>query len=253
MRKVSIRKRIKETMALLLSVLMIFATLGSPLQSIAAAVSVASTEDLVIGTLFMEGDTLSIANDSYAAIYYSSINENSVEGWLEEENGTGDEQYVTGDSYYYSNPTFTFTHRDFYPFPEAIASGIRTVYQYGGARLNDELGFQILTFVVLPGFTVQFQVSGIADQVCVGEGKGYDFTTMKKAPSASADATRGALIGWSTIPNYGNESTDGMFFAVGDDFAAALRAGKLGSFRFACIGRVSREWGVCKSASDQRE
>lgn len=211
--QLSLRKRIKETLAMALSLLMVFSIVGMPLEAVAQDYTEEGAGSLVIGTYYWEGDTLTFPSDTAAAKCYlvsRGIDAAMPETYMTEDL-SGERLTATGD--YFKNPTITFKHRDADTFPAFVKSNTLSVYKLESVtqEYND-----ILTFYCTYGFHIDYQNDSVTDTFCVASAPGYDiqFVSVDAAPSVTADPERGDLLGWSTVSDY--DGTEGLFFKAGE-------------------------------------
>jgi len=212
MKKISIRKRIKETTALLLGALMVFATVGMPLQTVAESYSYGNPDQYPDSGLFMEGDTLSIEEEAAYSVSIASFDKTGIT-----ETAPDSGEWVTGA--YYKNSTYVFPHEDAV-FPDASSDNrLKTIYELTESK-NTYDGYS-LTFATYYGIQVRYlDAEGNTDRLDYTYYYVSDDNNLEEEFSSPGslddDEDLGEFIGWSTNPDYVDETSDGLYFEPED-------------------------------------
>ena len=219
--KINWRRRAKETLAFVMSLLLFFNVAGMPLQAFATDTTVSGLDSLSRGDYFWEGDTLTVQTDEYTTAAVQNVTR-GIEGvlapmFIEPEYITGTEQYISGDAYYYKNPTITFAHKENFDFPDIVRDSFPSLYEVQGVSQNSETNNMVITFSLLYGFHIQFDGSDLENMPVYGDLGNTDaiFTAKDRAPSLSADSVLGDFLGWTTVEDY--DGTGGRYFPKGSE------------------------------------
>ena len=216
MKKIHFKKRVKETLAVTLSMLMVLGTVLVPVKSEAKTV----TDTMIsVGDVLVQGDRIKFDNNTYGAVMFD-VNvpgeEATMAGQFRPVDGSSSRQYEIGSMYYYdNNPTLEYPQDSTEP-KIIIVNSKRTRNDEGrevlvidGAEYN---GFKVLYHhdeeVYREDYTYYrygTTSSDKIDQPC-------------RAPSVEDEHDSfGEVIGWSTNSDYYDSSSRGKFVPVGGD------------------------------------
>ena len=235
--KMNIRKRVKETLALALSLLMVLGVISIPIHTDAAP-------NLPDGFVGFEGEQISFDDGDYYLFYYSVHTKASDGTFFGEITPTSYSTSVSGGgTYYYNKPVVYFSHYEYdqsvYPdYPHR--NDVRTIYFYdmsvGPQDVSGKTGYDV-EFNVYNGIKVQFLDADTQSVKDIGYGY-YKFAVDTPVwqdvypISVEDDPTYGENIGWSTSSAYVDKTSAGYFTGVEggisiDDVLTYLSAGTL--------------------------
>jgi hypothetical protein len=216
-----LRKRIKETIAVALGMLIVFGALSAPLEALATSESLTLIKPAPeVNEVFWEGEFLGLINDRINRIIVTpSTPGESPVGQVIMDSSNFEGEATTGD--YYAETKFFFPHYNNTSYSEEIRNGFPCMYICTGASATDAGDYgtaQTIYFGQYYGAKVTFNTpaktmlaEGYAYISCGRSNGDYSEILVGKPSTIGADSELGELIGWSTNPDYLDQTSTGYF------------------------------------------